>query len=211
MAGTELQVEAGVPGADVEEGADSPCRPMRADAQRNRQRILQAAEEVFAKDGLAVPVDVVAERACVGVGTLYRHFPTKEALFEAIVVTKLDQLVEAAKAEHGGDAAESFFGFIRRMADEATLKHDLFDALAAAGVDVKSRCWDRVEELRGSLDRLRQRAVDSGQVRADVTMDEIMTLVMGACRHVERPGASVQDPQKMIAIICAGLRTSATP
>lgn len=208
MAGTELSAQVELPGAAEEEGIDGPCRPMRADAQRNRQRILEAAEEVFAKDGLAVPVDAVAERAGVGVGTLYRHFPTKEALFEAIVVTKLDQLVEAAKAERGDDAAESFFRFIRRMADEATLKHDLFDALAEAGVDFKSQCADRVEELRGSFDRLRQRAVDSGQVRADVSMDEIMTLVMGACRQVERPGATHQDPHKMIAIVCDGLRTA---
>ncbi|HAM01571.1 MAG TPA: TetR/AcrR family transcriptional regulator [Acidimicrobiaceae bacterium] len=208
MAGTEVSAEVGLSEGELEDCAsEAPCRPMRADAQRNRQRILEAAEAVFAKDGLAVPVDVVAERAGLGVGTLYRHFPTKEALFEAIVVTKLDQLVEAANAEQGGDAAESFFAFIARMADEATLKHDLFDALAAAGVDFKSRCGDRVEELRGSLDRLRQRAVDSGQLRADVTIDEIMTLVMGACRQVERPGATPQDPHKMIAIVCDGLRT----
>jgi len=208
MAGTEVSEEVGLSEGEVEETtSEAPCRPMRADAQRNRRRILEAAEEVFARDGIAVGVDVVAERAGVGVGTLYRHFPTKEALFEAIVITKLDDLIEAAKAEQGGDAAEAFFGFIRRMADEATLKHDLFDALAAAGVDFKSRCGDRVVELQGAFDRLRQRAVATGQVRGDVSMDEIMTLVVGACRRVDRPGASDQDPQKMVSIICDGLRT----
>jgi hypothetical protein len=68
----------------------SPCgsRPMRADAVKNRARILEAAEEIFATEGVSVPIDTVAERAGLGVGTLYRHFPTKEALFEAIVVDR---------------------------------------------------------------------------------------------------------------------------
>lgn len=208
MAGSEMSAQVALTGELPEDGADeTPCRPMRADAQRNRRRILDAAEAVFAQDGIAVPVDVVAERAGVGVGTLYRHFPTKEALFEAIVVTKLEDLIEEAKTEQGDNPAEAFFAFLRRMADQAALKHDLFDALAAAGVDFKSRCRDRVVELQGSFDRLRQRAVDSGQVRGDVSMDEIMTLVVGASRSVERPGASDQDPQRMVGIICDGLRT----
>jgi AcrR family transcriptional regulator len=199
-------------GADLSEdvatgaGPGASPRPLRADAQRNRQRILEAAEEVFAKEGLAVPVDVVAEQAGVGVGTLYRHFPTKEALFEAIVVTKLDDLIEAAEAGAGGDAAEVFFGFLRLMADQVSLKHDLFDALAAAGVDFKSRCGDRVQQLRDALDRMRQRAVDSGQLREDVTMDQIMTLVVGACQQAEHTGAGEHDTQQMIGVICAGLR-----
>ena len=76
-----------------------PCesRPMRADAVKNRQRILEAAEAIFATEGLSVPIDTVAERAGVGVGTLYRHFPTKEALFEAIVMARLEFLLEIAK------------------------------------------------------------------------------------------------------------------
>ena len=66
---------------------------MRADAQRNHDKILAAAEEIFALDGVAVPIDIVAERAGVGIGTLYRHFPTKEALYEAIVVARLSNLL----------------------------------------------------------------------------------------------------------------------
>ena len=72
-------------------------RPLRADARRNRAKVLEAAEEVFASEGLAVPIDEVARRAGVGVGTVYRHFPTKEALFEAIVVARLEALVERAE------------------------------------------------------------------------------------------------------------------
>src|SRR5450755_395015 len=84
------------PTADSIEATNSgtASRPMRADAVKNRQRILEAAETTFASLGLSVPIDTVAERAGVGVGTLYRHFPTKEALFEAIVMTRLEELLQ---------------------------------------------------------------------------------------------------------------------
>ncbi len=63
-------------------------KPLRADARRNRTRVLDTAEEVFATDGIAVPIDEIARRAGVGIGTVYRHFPTKEALFEAMAPGK---------------------------------------------------------------------------------------------------------------------------
>ncbi len=82
--------------------ADPRTRVPRADAVRNLAKILEAAEEVFAAEGIAVPIDEVARRAGVGIGTVYRHFPTKEALFEAIVVARLEGLIErGAGAEHG--------------------------------------------------------------------------------------------------------------
>src|ERR1700733_11407116 len=82
-------------------------RPMRADAVKNRQRILDAAAEVFATKGVSVPIDLVAAQAGVGVGTLYRHFPNKEALFQAIVLTKVESLaVEADRAADSDDPVE---------------------------------------------------------------------------------------------------------
>ena len=94
-------------------------RALRADAERNRQRVLQVAQELFATEGLAVPIDGIARRAGLGVGTLYRHFPTKEALFEAIVVGRMEQLVEAARAgARAHDRGGAFFGFLTRMVEE---------------------------------------------------------------------------------------------
>jgi AcrR family transcriptional regulator len=193
-------------GPQVSAARPEDCRPLRADAQRNRSRILEAAQEIFARDGISVPVDVVAERAGVGVGTLYRHFPTKEALFEAIVLSKLDDLVDAVRADADEDPTEAFFAFLGKMADQVSLKHDLFDALAAAGVDVKSRCGDRVVDLERSLDQLRERAVERGGVRGDVTIQEIMGLVIGACKGMERPGMTDSERRRMVGIICDGLR-----
>ena len=185
-------------------GAD--CRPLRADAQRNRRRILEAAEATFAKEGISVPVDVVAERAGVGVGTLYRHFPTKEALFEAIVLAKLDDLEAGVCVDEERDPTEAFFSFLMHMAEEASLKHDLFDALAAAGIDFKSRCGDRVQAVKAALDALRQRAVDEGGVRPDVTTEQVMGLVIGAVRGMEDPAMTDDERRRMVAIVCDGLR-----
>ena len=96
--GTNAQVT-----SDEERGTAGPeaqeTRPMRADAVKNRARILEAAEEIFATEGVSVPIDAVAERAGLGVGTLYRHFPTKEALFEAIVVERLERLLETIRTQ----------------------------------------------------------------------------------------------------------------
>jgi AcrR family transcriptional regulator len=139
---TALEPGAETSGAQVVDQPVSSGRPMRADAVKNRQRILAAAEEVFAAGGVAAPIDEVAERAGVGIGTLYRHFPNKEALFEAIVVTRLEELADAASAPSGtGDPTDDFFDFLLLFADRVSHKHDLIDALGAAGIDIKSRCW----------------------------------------------------------------------
>ncbi len=133
-----VETSAGVPGGKVDDRPVSTGRPMRADAVKNRQRILAAAEEVFAAGGVAAPIDEVAERAGVGIGTLYRHFPNKEALFEAIVVTRLEELADAASAPPGtGDPTDQFFDFLMVFADRVSHKHDLIDALGAAGIDIK--------------------------------------------------------------------------
>jgi AcrR family transcriptional regulator len=183
---------------------------MRADAVKNRRRILEAAEEVFAAQGIAVPVDEVAEKAGVGVGTLYRHFPTKEALFEAIVQTRLEELASAAReAADAAEPGEALFGFLQRFAETAAMKHDLIDALASAGIDLKSRCADSVALLEQQVGRLLQKGADSGSVRDDVTAKQVMSLIMGACMasgNVEIPGSREQ----LVTVVCDGLRAPAS-
>ncbi|MGO9912408.1 MAG: TetR/AcrR family transcriptional regulator [Acidimicrobiales bacterium] len=187
------------------------CRPMRADAVRNRVRILEAAEEIFANEGLSVPIDAVAERAGVGTGTLYRHFPTKEALFEAIVLNRLSSLAEAASA-YGGreDATEALFAFLHDFARQASAKHDLFDALGAAGIDIKSQCAGMLDEMMARIDRLRERAVAAGAIRSDVATEELVGLVIGACQVDGHKTADDARIQRMISIICDGLRVPAS-
>ena len=184
------------------------ARPMRADAVKNRQRILDAAEEVFAAEGLTAPIDVVAERAGVGVGTLYRHFPTKEALFEAIVVTRLQSLLDEVRARaDAGEPGEALFSFLREFAGAAMSKHDLMDALAAAGVDLKSQCTAMFEELQEGIGQLLERAVSAGACRSDVSTHDVVGLVVGACRASEQLGLGVSC-ERMLEVVLDGLRRS---
>jgi AcrR family transcriptional regulator len=184
---------------------------MRADALKNRERILDAAETTFATIGLSAPIDAVAERAGVGVGTLYRHFPTKEALFEAIVKTRLELLVDETKVRmDASDPAEALFSFLRRFGDEASSKHDLFDAMNAAGLDIKSRCAEMVDELKAGIDKLLVRAKAAGAIRPDVTTDEAMGLIVGACMGARQAGLDDASSKRMVDIVCDGMRVSAT-
>jgi len=192
------------PPAGEDEGGG---RPMRADALRNRRRILEAAEEVFAARGVSAPVDLVAERAGVGVGTLYRHFPTKEALFEAIVLTRLEDLVaEATACGEADDAGEVFFSFLRKFAGKVSNKHDLVDALGAQGIDIKSRCSERFDELQSGVERMLRRAEEAGAVRSGVTTPEVLGLLVGVCRAAEQSKLDDRSSQRMVDIVCDGLR-----
>jgi AcrR family transcriptional regulator len=184
---------------------------MRADAVKNRERILEAAETTFASLGLAVPIDVVAERAGVGVGTLYRHFPTKEALFEAIVMTRLEELVNETTARaDASDPGDALFSFLHRFASEALAKADLFDAMNAEGFDIKSRCAEMVEKLKLGTEALVVRAKSVAAVRADVTADEVMSLISGTCMAARQARLDDTSCQRMIDIVCDGMRVPVT-
>src|SRR6266700_6667819 len=98
-------------------------RPLRADAARNREKVLRAAREAFAESGYGVPLDEIAARAGVGPGTVYRHFPTKEALFQAVVAARVEDLVaDARRRSRAAAPGEAFFGFLARIGDEARVK-----------------------------------------------------------------------------------------
>jgi len=185
------------------DGESAPARPLRADAAKNRERILAAAEATFTADGVSAPIDAVAQRAGVGVGTVYRHFPTKEALFEAIVTARLHELCETSRELAASEEPqEAVFSFLREFGRQASAKQDLFDAIDAAGLDIKSSCAASVEELTRQIDLLLERAKATGAVRDDVATDEVMNLIAGACH-------SKQDDlvcQRMVEIVCDGIR-----
>jgi AcrR family transcriptional regulator len=201
------------PSGPAPEGDAIAAKPMRADAQRNHDKILEAAEQIFALDGVMVPIDIVAERAGVGIGTLYRHFPTKEALYEAIVVTRIDELVATAGAyidDKTADPRVALDAFLREFARQASDKKDLFEALEQSGFDFKVRFADQVDELLSRIDVLRQRAVDAGAIRGDVDTQDIMNLVMGTCHAAGQSGTDDQAVQRCVGIVIAGLQPIST-
>jgi AcrR family transcriptional regulator len=147
----------------------------------------------------------VAQRAGVGVGTVYRHFPTKEALFAAIVTARINELCATTTQLAADEAPEAVFSFLREFGRQASAKQDLFDAMDAAGLDIKSACAASVDELTRGIDQLLEQAKAAGAVRDDVATAEVMALIVGACH-------SKQDDvvcQRMVEIVCDGIRKPA--
>jgi AcrR family transcriptional regulator len=193
--------------AAVGEGAPRD-RPLRADARRNRARVLEAARAAFAAEGASVPLDEIARRAGVGAGTVYRHFPTKQALFEAVVDDRLRQLTEDGRALRAADVdpGDALFRFIGRLVTEAAPKRDLIDALNSSGVDVTPALRGAVDELRAETGRLLARAQRARAVRADIGLTDLTALLSGTIQATQRPPGQAIDPQRAIAVLCDGLR-----
>jgi AcrR family transcriptional regulator len=184
----------------------APPRTLRADAERNRLRILEVAQEVFAEEGLSVPIDEIARRAELGVGTLYRHFPTKEALFEAIVVGRLESLVESARGGASArDAGAAFFEFLERMVAESGAKKDFLAALASTGADME-RIAAVKKKMKRAVAVLLERAQHAGAVRGDVGVPDVLALVMGAANAAERHGGGADWRRRLLGVIFDGLR-----
>jgi AcrR family transcriptional regulator len=178
-------------------------RTLRADAAKNRERILQAAEATFTSEGVSAPIDAVARRAGVGVGTVYRHFPTKEALFAAIATARLEELcVETTQLAELETPDQAVFSFLRTLGRQASAKQDLFDAMDAAGLDIKSACAASVAELTRGFDLLLEQAKAAAAVREDVTAGEVMALISGAC-HAKQDDLVCQ---RLVEIVCDGIR-----
>jgi AcrR family transcriptional regulator len=180
----------------------STPKPLRADARRNRARVLEVAEQTFAKRGLAVSIDEIAQQAGVGVGTIYRHFPTKEALFGAIVVDRIQRLVDEARAlADAGDPGEAFFRYFTHVIEEAVLNKALYEALSEeAGVETAiGELGERLVAAQGVLLARAQRA---GAIRKDVDAGDLKALVTG-CVAMESQGIV---SGRMTTIVCDGLR-----
>jgi AcrR family transcriptional regulator len=195
---TEVAEKAGTP-------AVAEARPLRADAQRNRASILDAAEAAFAAEGIEVPVDVIAEKAGVGVGTLYRHFPTKETLCEAIVLNRVASLAAEARAlADAENPAESFFGFMEHFVSEGCAKRDLMVAVSGAGIEFEKAVGPTKEELRAAIEVLLSRAQAAGAVRPDVTAAVVMALAGATCQASSHLGPTPSS--EMLGVIFDGLR-----
>jgi AcrR family transcriptional regulator len=177
-------------------------RPLRADAQRNRDKVLRAAQDAFAASGYGVPLDEIAAMAGVGPGTVYRHFPSKEELFEAVVTARLGDLIAVARGlASDPDPGQAFFGFLGRFRQEAAAKRDLPDAIAIPG--------SLQDELHAALDVLLRRAQHAGAVRADVTTQDLTALLKGLLRTINDlpPGTGDQGrTDRLLTVVTDGLR-----
>jgi AcrR family transcriptional regulator len=189
-------------------GEASSGRPaLRADARRNRARVLEVAASTFAAEGLSVPVHEIARRAGVGTGTVSRHFPAKEDLFAAILLSRMEQLARradtVARAEDPGAAFFMFFGTLVR---EGAANRGLAEALAGAGYDIESAGVRAGFDVSGRLRDLLERAQRAGTVRAGVEFADVKALLAGC---LAREGADGAALDRIISVVCDGLRPPA--
>jgi AcrR family transcriptional regulator len=181
-------------------------RRLRADARRNRARILEAAFEAFATEGLSVPVQEIARRAGVGTGTVSRHFPTKESLFEAILLSRATWLAdEATRLARSVDAGTAFFEFFSLVIAEGTANLGMAEALAGAGFDLDSVSRRNGLDITGALTDLLLRAQRAGAVRADVDAMDVKALIAG-CLARTPTAADLEARDRMISIAVRGLK-----
>ncbi|HUQ58176.1 helix-turn-helix domain-containing protein [Lentzea sp.] len=171
---------------------------MRADAARNREKVLEAARQLFAEQGYEVPLDEIATKAGVGPGTVYRHFPTKQALFQAVTETRVSAMIASA-SEPAESPRQALFAFLGRMADEAAAKRDMTDAFTLSP--------DLRKSLHAALGGLLQRAQEAGEVRTDVTATDLVVLMKGMLQSMHE-GA---NPAVLLEIVLSGLQSSRKP
>jgi len=166
-----------------------------------------AAEEVLARDGLSASMRDIATRAGVGLGTIYRHFPTQEALYQAIIVDRTQRLVAEAEALSAlDDAGAAFFGYFTRIVANAAEKKAMADVLADAGIDPKAGMAHLGSDMRRAVSSLLDRAQAAGAVRRDLGLAEVLALLAGACMAAERHQWDAGFRDRTLSILFDGLR-----
>ena len=194
----------GTPAGRRETGGD--VRVPRADARANRVRILDVAEEVFGKGGESASTEEVARLAGVGIATVFRHFPTKAALLEAVLARRFDRLRERAEALlNASDPGKAFLGFFRYLVADAPAKIGIAEALLDAGGDDGGEAAQASTELRQAFGALLHRAQQTGVIRDDAELPEVYALLVGVSRAAAREHPGEQVTARMLTIVFEGL------
>jgi AcrR family transcriptional regulator len=185
--------------------AQATTKPLRADAARNRDRVLKTAYETFASEGLSVPLDEIARRAGVGAGTVYRHFPTKDDLFRAVIEDRMGQIVADGQARLSGpDPGHALFDVLRELVlTWGAQDRGLVDALAREGLGWGSAGQAAEAEFMALLGDLLDAAQLAGTARAEVTVAEVKTLMVG-CQAMQSYNNDVADT--VTDLVLDGLR-----
>jgi AcrR family transcriptional regulator len=176
---------------------------LRADARRNRERVLEAAEEAFAEDGLGVSTEEVARRAGVGTGTLFRHFPTKQVLIEALAEVQLARIIQRA----GDAAAESDPAALPRFLRHFVTLHSRYRSVGqvlSGHQSPSAPLMRQIAALHEELDRLIRQGKAAGTLRPDLTVIDLLT-AMAACAHVADHASGTVAHKRFIEIVLDGL------
>jgi AcrR family transcriptional regulator len=180
-----------------------PTRPQRADGRRNQARVLEEAFAAFAEHGAAVPIREIARRAGVSTGTVTRHFPTKEALFLAVALHRIEHLVRRAEdITAREEPSTAFFTFFALLVRQSAADHAVGDALTGAGFDLQAAASTAIDDFDAAMVGLLTTAQQAGAVRDDVDTADVKALIAGC---IARDDDGVAQ-QRMIEIACDGLR-----
>lgn len=181
-------------------------RKPRTDAIRNRQRVLDAAKAVFSQGGPEASLAAVARHAGVGIGTLYRHFPTREALFEAVYRREVGQLVElAGRLETQTTPLEALRRWMQAGVEFMATKKGMAAALAVAAHSSSDLAAYSIDQLTMALRELLQRAVAAGELCADIDPEDLLRALVGMCYLQDRPGWQAKVLH-LVDIFLEGLR-----
>jgi AcrR family transcriptional regulator len=157
-------------------------RKPRADAIRNRERVLEAAKTVFSQGGPEASLETVARRAGVGIGTLYRHFPSREALYEAVYRNEVEQLVQLAEhLEAETTPVEALRRWLQAGVEFMATKKGMAAALAMAAQGSPDLAAYSLDRLTRAVGELLHRAAAAGEIRADIDPEDLLRAVVGMC------------------------------
>jgi AcrR family transcriptional regulator len=186
-----------------------PARKPRADAQRNRERILEVAKEVFTRDGAAASLDDIARQAGIGPGTLYRHFPTRDALIEAVYRSEVEKLADAEQRFAGTmPPVEALRAWMRLFIDHISGKKLIIPAMnTIAGGSIRLMEGAR-PLIHTAFVASVTRAIDSGDLRADTNPNDFVRALVGIFHTTALPGWE-DSARRLVDILIAGSR--ATP
>jgi AcrR family transcriptional regulator len=192
-------------------GDAGPSRPLRADARRNYERLLAAASEVFVAEGADASLDEIARQAGVGIGTLYRHFPTRQCLLEAVFLDQVDDLRAAADALAADpDPVDALTEWLRAHIAHGRKGRSLGSSVMAAklqeGSDVNLACRAMIDSGQTLLDR----AQAAGQVRPEVALTDVLKMVHGIVLVTEGAPVGQERAERMLDLLIGGVRNTAS-
>jgi|SRR5215469_5423531 len=182
------------------------ARKPRADAQRNRERILEVAKEAFARSGADTSLDDIAKQAGVGPGTLYRHFPTREALLEAVYRTEMEKLA-AAERRFAQDLPpiEALRAWLLLFVDAVATKHIIAAALNALVGDHSKVFEAAYAQIHEAIRSLVKRAIKNGEIRKDLDPLDLLRALVGVA-HVSTSPDWRQSARRLVDILITGSR-----
>jgi AcrR family transcriptional regulator len=182
------------------------ARRPRADAVRNRERVLEAARTVLGAGGADASLEAVARQAGVGIGTLYRHFPTREALFEAVYRREVEQLVQLAEQlQADTEPVEALRRWMYADVAFIATKKGMSSALALAIHAASPLTTYSLDRLSRAMEGLLLRARATGSIRADIGAEDILRTLVGLCYTHDRPGWQ-DNVLRLVDVFLDGLR-----